>query len=137
MKKEKTAKSHDYLLAESPYMVINAWLKVVIAVLSLVVIILSIGLVVKTAQVNKENIIPIVINEATGDAYATNFNVVDPAGESRAPVFENTFSNIINIIQSGKGFRKADTFAEGREAARLPIENFLINPSAPSGAANF
>ena len=85
-KNEKIAKPHDYIPNEGAIAYVNTWLKAIAMLLMLIVIGLTIALVIKTNEVRKEKVIPIVINQATGDAMAVNFEIIDPAGEERTAV---------------------------------------------------
>ena len=68
------------------------WLKAMVLALLLVSIGLTIGLVVMINESRKENIVPIVINEATGDAIVVDYRVIDSAGEHRSPVEVRKFT---------------------------------------------
>jgi hypothetical protein len=62
------------------------WLKGMVIVLLLACLGLTTALVVKIIDSRKENIVPIVINEATGDALVVDYRVIDSTGENRASV---------------------------------------------------
>ena len=64
----------------------NTWLKAMVIILLIVCLGLTGALVIKTIDSRKENIVPIVINEATGDALVVDYRVIDAAGERRLPV---------------------------------------------------
>ena len=91
-KKEKTVQPHGYILKEGEVGYANSWLVAIIILLTLISCVLAICLVLKTNQLGKENVIPIVINRATGDAIAIDFEVIDPVGEQRAPVEVRKFT---------------------------------------------
>ena len=84
--KNKTSKPHDYIINEGPVEYVGTWLKIMLLLLVFIIIGLTMALVIKTDEISKEKIIPIVINQATGDAMAVDFAVTDPAGEERAAV---------------------------------------------------
>ena len=71
---------------------IVTWLKAISATLLIVCLALA-GVTVFVINENrKENIVPIVINEATGDALVVNYSVIDSTGEYRAPVEVKKFT---------------------------------------------
>ena len=62
------------------------WLKMMVAVLLIVCLSMTGALVYMAIERRNENIVPIVINEATGDALVVDYRVIDSTGEHRAPV---------------------------------------------------
>jgi hypothetical protein len=60
-------------------------------VLLVVCLLLGTALTVKIVDGRAEHFVPIVINQATGDAMPMNYRVVDAAGEERTPVEARKF----------------------------------------------
>ena len=61
----------------------NGYLKLMVLVLLLVSLGLTGALVVKILDSRAEHIVPIAINQATGDAIPIDYSVVDAANETR------------------------------------------------------
>ena len=76
---------HYFYVAGNQAFTIN-WLKAVVIVLFIVCLALCVGIVFMIDDRRKENIVPIVINEMTGDAIVVDYRVIDSTGERRAPV---------------------------------------------------
>jgi len=62
------------------------WLAAVVVVLLIACLTMTGALVYMVREIRNENIVPIVINEATGDAIVVDYRVIDSTGENRAPV---------------------------------------------------
>ncbi len=75
----------DFIRVHGNLSYVNTWLKMISLVLLLVCLVLGGALLVKIIDSRAEHIVPIVINEGTGDAIAVNYRVVDAAGEERSP----------------------------------------------------
>ncbi len=75
----------DFIRVHGNLSYVNTWLKLISLVLLLVCLMLGGALLVKVIDSRKEHIVPIVINEGTGDAIAVDYRVVDAAGEERSP----------------------------------------------------
>lgn len=75
----------DFIRSSGNLAYVNTWLKLVALVLLLVCLILGAGLLVKIIDGRAEHVVPIVINQATGDAMAIDYRVVDASGEERSP----------------------------------------------------
>ena len=76
----------DYIHSSGSLAFTNVWLKITVIVLMFVCLGLAGSLTVKIIDGRKENIVPIVINQATGDALAVDYKIIDAQGEERAPV---------------------------------------------------
>ena len=78
--------SDDFIRSSGNLAYVNTWLKLI--ALSLLVLSLTLGgtLAIKIIDSRAEHVLPIVINEASGDALVVDYKVIDVAGESRAPV---------------------------------------------------
>ena len=75
----------DFIRVHGNLSYVNTWLKLISLVLLLVCLVLGGTLLVKIIDGRAEHIVPIVINEGTGDAIAVDYRVVDAAGEERSP----------------------------------------------------
>lgn len=75
----------DFIRSSGNLAYVNTWLKLVALVLLLVSLMLGGVLLVKIIDGRAEHVVPIVINETTGDAIAVDYRVVDAAGEERSP----------------------------------------------------
>jgi hypothetical protein len=75
----------DFIRSSGNLAYVNTWLKLVALVLLLVSLMLGAALLVKIVDGRAEHVVPIVINQATGDALAVDYRVVDAAGEERSP----------------------------------------------------
>ena len=70
----------------------NFLLKAIVAVLVIVCLAITGALLVMIKKNREENIVPIVINEVTGDALVVDYRVIDSTGEHRVPVEVRKFS---------------------------------------------
>ena len=75
----------DFIRVHGNLSYVNTWLKMISLVLLLVCLVLGGALLVKTIDSRVEHVVPIVINEGTGDAIAVDYRVIDAAGEERSP----------------------------------------------------
>lgn len=75
----------DFIRSSGNLAYVNTWLKLIALVLLLVCLMLGGALLVKTIDSRAEHVVPIVINEGTGDAIAVDYHVVDAVGEERSP----------------------------------------------------
>ena len=75
----------DFIRSSGNLAYVNTWLKLIALVLLLVCLMLGAALLVKIIDGRAEHVVPIVINQATGDAIAVDYRVVDAAGEERSP----------------------------------------------------
>jgi len=82
----------DFIRSSGNLAFVNTWLKLIVLVLFLTALLLGGALAVKIVEGRTERVVPIVINQATGDALAVDFSVIDAAGEQRAPIEIRKFS---------------------------------------------
>jgi hypothetical protein len=75
----------DFIRSSGNLAYVNTWLKLIAFVLLLVCVVLGAALLVKIIDGRAEHVVPIVINQATGDAIAVDYRVIDAAGEERSP----------------------------------------------------
>ncbi len=75
----------DFIRVHGNLSYVNTWLKLISLALLLVCLMLGGALLVKIIDSRVEHVVPIVINEGTGDAIAVDYRVVDAAGEERSP----------------------------------------------------
>jgi hypothetical protein len=75
----------DFIRSSGNLAYVNAWLKLIALVLTLVCLMLGGSLLVKIIDGRAEHVVPIVINQATGDAITVDYQVIDAAGEERSP----------------------------------------------------
>ena len=76
----------DFIRSSGNLAYVNTWLKLIALVLLLVSLLLGAALLVKIVDGRTEHVVPIVINQAMGDAIPVDYRVVDAAGEERSPV---------------------------------------------------
>ena len=122
---------------------VNAWLKLLTFVLLILCLLLGGALTVKIIDSRNEHVLPIVINEATGDALAVDYKVIDATGEERAPVEVRKFCT--DFLSEAFTFNRytarthletlANYAAEGaisqiRENLNLPRRSELIGRNA-------
>jgi len=98
------------------------WLKMVALVLLIMCLALTGTLVFMFVTRSAEMVIPIVINEATGDAMTVDFKVIDATGEERAPVEVRKFCEDF----------LSDAFTFNRYTARTHLETLAEQKSMPS-----
>ncbi len=75
----------DFIRSSGNLAYVNTWLKLIALVLMLISLTLGAALMVKIIDGRAEHVVPIVINQATGDAITVDYRVVDAAGEERSP----------------------------------------------------
>ena len=78
--------SDDFIRSSGNLAYVNTWLKLIALVLLILCLALTGVLAVKIMDSRTEHVLPIVINEATGDALVVDYKVIDATGEERAPV---------------------------------------------------
>ncbi len=76
----------DFIRSSGNLAFVNTWLKLIVLVLLLTSLLLGGALLLKIVESRTERVVPIVINQATGDAIPVDYSVVDAAGEQRSPV---------------------------------------------------
>ena len=82
----------DFIRSSGNLAYVNTWLKLVGLVLFLVCLLLGTALLIRILDSRAEHIVPIVINQANGDAIPVDFQVLDAAGEERSPIEVRKFS---------------------------------------------
>ena len=75
----------DFIRSSGNLAYVNTWLKLIASVLVVISLTLGAALMIKIIDGRAEHVVPIVINQATGDAIAIDYRVVDAAGEERSP----------------------------------------------------
>jgi len=78
--------SDDFIRSAGNLAYTSAWLKLIALSLLIMCLVLTGAVIVLIIDRRAEHVIPIAINQATGDAMAVDYKVVDAAGEERAPV---------------------------------------------------
>jgi hypothetical protein len=78
--------SDDFIRSSGNLAYVNMWLKLIAFALLILCLALCAALVIKIVDSRAEHVIPIVINQATGDALVVDYKVTDATGEERAPV---------------------------------------------------
>ena len=76
----------DFIRSSGNLVFVNTWLKLIVLLLFLTSLLLGGVLTVKIVEGRTERVVPIVINQLTGDAIPVDYSVVDAAGELRSPV---------------------------------------------------
>jgi hypothetical protein len=149
----------DYIRSSGNLAFVNTWLKVIAFTLVLVCLGLTGALISRMIDSRNEHVVPIVINQATGDAIPVDYSVVDSAGEERAPVEVRKFcedflselftynrftirSNLDSVVK----WTTPEALAQVKEAINLPqradwisrnaqgvfeLTNFLITETRP------
>ncbi|MGH8613300.1 MAG: VirB8/TrbF family protein [Gammaproteobacteria bacterium] len=105
----------DFIRSSGNLAFVNTWLKLIVLVLFLTALLLGAVLAVKIVEGRTERVLPIVINQATGDALAVDFSVIDAAGEQRAPV---------EIRKFGEDFVR-ELFTYNRFTVRTNLESVV------------
>lgn len=133
----------DFIRSSGNLAYVNTWLKLVGLVLLVVCLLLGTALLVKILDSRAEHVVPIVINQATGDATPVDFRVVDAAGEERAPVEIRKFAedflrelytynrftvkgNLDSVIK----WTTPEALRQVKEAVQLPRRAELITSNA-------
>ena len=76
----------DFIRSSGNLAYVNTWLKLIGLVLLLSNVVLGGALLARIIEGRTERVVPIVINNATGDAVPIDYRVVDAAGEQRSPI---------------------------------------------------
>ncbi len=109
----------DFIRVHGNLSYVNTWLKLISLVLLLVCLVLGGALLVKIIDSRAEHIVPIVINEGTGDAIAVDYRVVDAAGEERSPFEVRKFCEDF----------LADAYAYNKYTAKTKLESLSHSTS--------
>ena len=135
--------SDDFVHTSGNLDYVNKWLKLIALVFLVMSLLLCFALVIKIVEGRQELVIPIVINEATGDAFAVDYRVIDATGEQRSPVEVRKFC--LDFLAEAYTFNRytarthLDTLAnyaadsalgQIRENLDLPRRSELINRNA-------
>ncbi len=133
----------DFIRASGNLAYVNTWLKLIASVLLLVCLMLGTALTVKTIDARAEHVVPIVINQATGDAVPVDYRVVDAAGEERSPIEVRKFCEdflaeaftynrftVKTNLESIARRTAPEALTQIREAMNLPRRSELISRNA-------
>jgi len=149
----------DFIRSSGNLAYVNTWLKLIALALLLVCLTLGGTLLVKIIDARVEHVVPIVINQATGDAIPVDYRVVDAAGEERSPIEVRRFCEdflseaytynrftVKTKLESIANWTAPEALAQVREALNLPrraeliarnaqglneLSNFLITETKP------
>ncbi len=135
----------DFIRASGNLAYVNTWLKLIALVLLLVSLLLGTALTVKIVEGRTEHVVPIVINQATGDAIPVDYRVVDAVGEERSPVEVRKFCEdfladaytynrftVKTNLESIARWTAPEALTQVREAMNLPHRAELIGRDAQS-----
>ncbi len=135
----------DFIRSSGNLAYINTWLKLIALVLLLVCLMLGAALIIKIIDGRSEHVVPIVINQATGDALAVDYRVVDAAGEERSPFEVRKFCEdflteaytynrytVKTKLESIARWTVPESLTQVREALNLPHRAELIGRNAQS-----
>ena len=133
----------DFIRSSGNLAYVNTWLKLLVLVLLLVSLLLGAALLVKIIDGRKEHVVPIVINQAMGDAIAVDYRVADAAGEERSPVEVRRFCEdflteaftfnrytVKTNLESIARWTAPEALTQVREALNLPRRAELIARNA-------
>ena len=133
----------DFIRSSGNLAYVNTWLKLVALVLLLACLTLGASLLVKTIDSRTEHVVPIVINQATGDAIAVDYQVVDATGEERSPIEVRKFCEdfiaeaytynrytVKTKLESIARWTVPEALTQVREALELPHRAELIGRNA-------
>jgi hypothetical protein len=133
----------DFIRSSGNLAYVNTWLKLVGLVLFLVCLMLGAALLVKIIDGRAEHVVPIVINQATGDAIPVDYRVVDAVGEERSPVEVRKFCEdflaesytynrytVKTKLESIARWTVPEALTQVREALNLPRRAELIGRNA-------
>jgi hypothetical protein len=112
--------SDDFIRSAGNLAYTGMWLKAIALVLLLISLIMTGFTAVLILDRRAEHVVPIVINEATGDALVVDYRVIDATGEQRAPVEVRKFCE--DFI--------ADAFTFNRFTVRSNLDK-LANHASP------
>jgi hypothetical protein len=135
--------SDDFIRAAGNATYINVWLKLISLVLLVICLALTGALVFTIIDSRTEHVIPIVINEATGDAMAVDYSVIDATGEHRAPVEVRKFCEdflseaytfnrytVRSNVDALTRYSAPEAFSQIRESLNLPRRAEYVNRNA-------
>jgi len=84
--RKEQSMSDDFIRSAGNLAYTGTWLKGIALALLIVCLVMAGLVTVLIIDRRAEHVLPIVINEATGDALAVDYKVVDATGEERSPV---------------------------------------------------
>src|SRR5512140_2115044 len=129
----------DFIRASGNLAYVNTWLKLISLALLLISLVLGAALTVKIIDGRAEHVVPIVINQATGDAIPVDYRVVDAAGEERSPIEVRKFCEdflaeaytynrftVKTQLESIARWTAPEALTQVREAMNLPRRSELI-----------
>ena len=133
----------DFIRASGNLAYVNTWLKLIALVLLVVCLLLGTALIAKIVDSGAEHVVPIVINDTTGDAVPVDYRVVDASGEERTPVEVRKFCQdfladsytynrftVKSNIESIALWTVPEALSQVREAMNLPHRAELIARNA-------
>jgi VirB8 protein len=133
----------DFIRATGNLAYVNSWLKLISLVSLVVCLLLGTAPIIKIVDSRREHVVPIVINQATGDAMPVDYRVVDAAGEERTPVEVRKFCQdfladaytynrftVKTNIESIALWTAPEALTQVREAMNLPHRAELIARNA-------
>jgi len=133
----------DFINAAGNLAYTSVWLKAVVIVLLLISITMTVFAAVLILDRRAEKVVPIVINEATGDALAVDYKVADAAGEQRSPVEVRKFCEdflsdaftfnrftVKSNLDKLANHATPDAMSQIRESLNLPKRSEQINRNA-------
>lgn len=149
----------DFIRSSGNLAFVNSYLKLMVLALLLVSLGLAGALVIKILDSRSEHVVPIAINQTTGDAIPIDYSVVDAFAETRSPVEVRKFCedligeaytyNRLTVktkLESLAKWTAPEALAQLKEAINLPrradllrrngqglaeIENVLITETQP------
>ncbi len=135
----------DFIRASGNLAYVNTWLKLIALVLLVISLLLGTALTIKIVDGRTEHVVPIVINQATGDAIPVDYRVVDAAGEERSPVEVRKFCEdfladaytynrftVKTNVEFLARWTAPEALTQVREAMNLPHRAELIGRNAQS-----
>ena len=133
----------DFIRSSGNLAYVNTWLKLIALVLLVVCLLLGIALFVKIVDGRTEHVVPIVVNQTTGDAHPVDYRVVDAAGEERSPIEVRRFCEeflteaftynrftVKTNLESIARWTAPEALIQVQEALRLPRRAELMARSA-------
>ena len=135
--------SDDFIRSSGNIAYTNTWLKLTALVLLVMCLALTGALVVQIIDSRTEHVIPIVINQATGDALAVDYRVIDATGEERAPVEVRKFAEdfladaytfnrftVQSRLESLARLSTPEALSQIRDSLNLPRRSELVGRNA-------
>jgi hypothetical protein len=133
----------DFIRSSGNLAFVNTWLKLIVLLLFVVSLVLGGALLIKIVDSRKEHVVPIVINQLTGDAVPVDYSVIDAAGEERAPVEIRKFAEdflqelytynrftVKTKLESVVKWATPEALVEVKEAVNLAHRSELIRRNA-------